>query len=163
GSADSQRLPRDKRFRTEVARLAEPQVDVDIVVRLARDDNAYIACMALAALAQRKDVPADWTRWAMSALRRVDHEVEPFVCAAFVIHAVYPAIGPALPFLDEGVNWQYMARFIRDRRARGERVSAETFRRNVPTSLADDVASFVDRYEDMLGEGFRAAFDEWRR
>src|SRR5262249_50445209 len=96
GSADSQRLPRDKRFRTEVARLAEPQVDVDIVVRLARDDNAYIACMALAALAQRKDVPADWTRWAMSALRRVDNEVEPFVYAALVIHASYPVIGPAL-------------------------------------------------------------------
>src|SRR5262245_51419797 len=99
GSADSQRLPRDKRFRREVAHLADPQVDVDIVVRLARDDNAFVACMALAALAERRDVPAEWTGWAMSALRRVENEVEPFIYAALVIHASYPVIGPALTLL----------------------------------------------------------------
>jgi ATP-dependent Clp protease ATP-binding subunit ClpC len=163
GSADSQRLPMDEQFRTEVARLADPEVDVGAVVRLARDDNAYIACMALTALARREDVPADWTRWAIRALRRVPSDLEPSLYAALAVHAYRPVIGQALALLDEGVNWQYLARFIRDRRAHGESVSAETFQRDVPVQLADTVASFVEQFEDELGEGFRAAFDEWRR
>ena len=104
-------------FKDEVERLAQRELDVDAVMRMSRDTNAYVACMALAALAERDDVPQEWTDSAVRALRRVPNEVEPFVYGALVKHAAYPVIGPALAQLDEGINWQYLARFVRDRRA----------------------------------------------
>ena len=129
---------------------------------MSRDTNAYIACMALAALAERDDVPPEWTDSAVRALRRVPNEVEPFVYGALVKHAAYPVIGPALAQLDEGINWQYLARFVRDRRAGGEPVSVETFRGQVPIRLVPTIESLIESFEDELGEGFRSAFEEWQ-
>ncbi len=160
--ADPEHLPLDDSFKDEVERLARPDLDVDAVMRMSRDTNAYIACMALAALAERDDVPPEWTDSAVRALRRVPNEVEPFVYGALVNHAAYPVIGPALAQLDEGINWQYLARFVRDRRAGGEPVSVETFRGQVPIRLVPTIESLIDSFEDDLGEGFRSAFEEWQ-
>ncbi len=162
GWADPERLPLDKRFKDEVERLAQQEVDVDAVLRLSRDTNVYVACMALAALAERDDVPPEWTDSAVRALRRVPNEVEPFVYGALVKHAAYPVVGPTLAQLDEGISWQFLAGFIRDRRARGELVSVETFRGQVPIRLVPTIESLIDSFEDELGEGFRSAFEEWR-
>lgn len=160
--ADPERLPRDKRFEDEVARLALPEIDVDAVLRLSRGNNAYVACMALAALAKRDDVPQWWTDSAVRALRRVPNEVEPFIYAALVEHAALPVIGPVLAQLDEQINWQYLAHFIGDRQAKGEVVSVETFSGQVPIRLVPTIEQLIDSYDDELGEGFRSAFDEWR-
>ena len=145
GRADPERLPRDERFEDEVARLAQPEVDVDAVLRLSRGNNPYVACMALAALARRDDVPTSWTDSAVRALRRVPNEVEPFIYDALVEHAVQPVIGPVLCQLDEGINWQYLAHFIRD--APGQRRGG--VRRDVPRSSSDSARS-DDRTTDRL-------------
>ena len=79
-----------------------------------------------------------------------------------VKHAEYPVIGPALSQIDEDVNWAELAQFIAARRAAGEEITAETFRRNVPRRLAPNIEAFLDRFEDELGPDFRFAFDEWR-
>ncbi len=76
-------------------------------------------------------------------------------------HADRPVIGSALSQIDEGVSWDALAEFVRDRQQH-EEVTVETFRRNVARRLADDLERFIDRYEHDLGPGFRQAFDDWR-
>ena len=61
-------------FADAVATLADADTDVDEVVTLSHDANGWVAAMALAALAERDDVPADWVAWAQR------NPVRPSVC-----------------------------------------------------------------------------------
>ena len=49
-------------FQMSVSALADPHTDVTEVVSLSRDSDGWVASMALAALAQRNDVPAAGSR-----------------------------------------------------------------------------------------------------
>jgi hypothetical protein len=161
--ADEASLGRDPRFREAEAALASTDLPVEAVLELVRDTDPFVAALGLSALARRPDIPPLWTDWAIRALRRVPSELEPYIFAALEKGASYPVIGPALTQLDEGIRWDYLARFIQRRQAAGETVDVETFRRNVPLRLAEAVESFIDRYEDELGAAFRESFEAWRR
>ena len=161
-TVDASGLQEDPRFVGQVRALAAPDLTVETVLTLAGDPHQFVAALGLSALAARPDVPDDWTNWAIRALKVVPVALEPYVYAALEKHASHPVIGPALTRLDEGVNWEYLAAFIRRRIAGGELVDVETFQRNIPLSLASMLETFIDAFGDTLGPDFRKAFEEWQ-
>jgi ATP-dependent Clp protease ATP-binding subunit ClpC len=159
---DLDTLGRNERFRAAVHELASPSTPVDVAMTLARSTEFAVAALGLTALAERDTVPQEWTDRAISYLRRCPQPLEPLVFRTLVRHASHPVIGSALSQIDEGIQWDALAEFIAARRKVGEVVDVEMFRRNVARRLAEDIERFVDTYEEMLGEGFRQAFEEWR-
>ncbi len=147
-------------FQLGVSALAGPDTDVDDVVTLSRDSDGWVAAMALAALAQRDDVPDEWITWALR------HPIRPSVCEDRLLlrvlarHAVEPAIPSVLAAFDSLRN-DVVAEFVAARVARGEEVGPSSFTR-LSLDDADDVESFIDAFEPELGAGFRASFEEWR-
>jgi Na+-transporting methylmalonyl-CoA/oxaloacetate decarboxylase gamma subunit len=155
-------VEQDARFKRAVADLSRPDVEASVVLTAAKSTSEFEAAIGLTALAARTEIPPGQTNWAVRALGRCPEGLERFLYHLLAKHAEYPVIGPVLSQLDEGVNWVELARFVAGRRASGEEITAETFRRNVPRRLAPNVESFLDRFEDELGAEFRPAFDEWR-
>jgi ATP-dependent Clp protease ATP-binding subunit ClpC len=155
-------VQQDERFKQAVAELSSPEVEGQVALTAAKSASVFEAAIGLTALAARDDVPTGQTDWAIRSLRRCPGELEPFIFRMLLKHAEYPVIGPALSQLDEGISWVELARFIGMRRAAGEEITAETFRRNVARRLAPSIENFLDRFEDELGPDFRTAFDEWR-
>ena len=60
-------------FSDAVELLANEDTPVAGVVELSRDVNGWVASIALAALAQRDDVPYEWVLWAMRNAVRPSH------------------------------------------------------------------------------------------
>ena len=153
-------LESEPAFMLAVSALAEPDADVEEVAVLSRDTDGWVASMALAALAERDDVPDDWLSWAAR------NPVRPSVCEdrlllrALAVHAEQPVIGAALQAL-ESLQDQFIAEFIGERVARGEQVGVETFDK-LSLESADGLESFVDRFEGELGPDFRPSFETWR-
>ena len=147
-------------FQAAVSGLTGPATDVDEVVVLSRDSDGWVASIALAALAERDDVPGDWLTWAMR------NPVRPSICEdrlllrALSIHADRPVIGAVLAVL-ESLRDEIVAEFVRDRLERGEVVDASTFDR-VSLDSADEVGAFIDRFEADFGPSVRQAFERWR-
>jgi ATP-dependent Clp protease ATP-binding subunit ClpC len=147
-------------YELAVSGLADSDASVDDVVTLSRDSDGWVAAMALAALARRDDVPAEWVTWATR------NPVRPSVCEdrlhlrALAAHADRPVIAPVLATL-ENLRDDVVAEFVQDRIARGEVVEVSTFDQ---VSLDDAAAleAFVDRFEGDFGPGFREAFELWR-
>ena len=116
--------------------------------------------MALAALAQREDVPDDWLTWAAR------NPVRPSVCEdrlllrALAVHSRQPVIGAGLQAL-ESLRDEVVAEFVGERIARGEQVDVETFEK-VSLESADGLESFIDRFDGDLGPDFRRSFQTWR-
>ncbi len=147
-------------FQLAVSGLADSDTDVDDVVALSRDSDGWIAAMALAALAQRDDVPQEWVTWAAR------NPVRPSVCEdrlllrSLAVHADRPVIGSVLVVL-ESLRDDVIAEFVQDRIARGEVVEPSTFD-HVSLDNADALEAFVDRFESDFGPGFRRSFEIWR-
>jgi ATP-dependent Clp protease ATP-binding subunit ClpC len=147
-------------FQLAVSGLADPHTDVDDVVLLSRDSDGWVASMALAALAQRSDVPSEWVTWA------IRNTVRPSVCEdrlllrVLAISADRPVIGSVLSAL-ESISDNLVAEFVQDRIAQGEVVDANTFDR-VSLDAAEDIEGFIDRFESELGPDFRRSFETWR-
>jgi hypothetical protein len=74
-----------------------------------------------------------------------------------------PVIGRVLGKLSEEMDWDAMARFVQQRRARGETVDVGTFRGNVPPGNVELLEAFIKRFETYLGDDFRGYYEEWRR
>ena len=72
-------------------------------------------------------------------------------------------IGRVLGKLSEEMDWDAMARFVQQRRARGETVDVGTFRGNVPPGNVELLEAFINRFETYLGDDFRGYYEEWRR
>jgi ATP-dependent Clp protease ATP-binding subunit ClpC len=157
-----ERFERDPDIAAHVDRLTRPDVPLDAVLALTGSETSAVAALGFFALAHRDDVPREWTTRAISTLASCDAVLEPFVYRALLENAGYPIIGPALCKLDEGINWEALARFVEARMRAGEHVDAETFRRNVPLRMIGSVESFIDRFEPYLGGDFRVACEEWR-
>jgi ATP-dependent Clp protease ATP-binding subunit ClpC len=147
-------------FKTGVEALRDEDTPIDEVVRMSRDADGWVASMALAALAERDDVPDEWIAWAARNPARPSNCEDVLLLRALARHAETPVIGSALAAL-ESVRDEHVAEFVRVRRERGEPVDESTFR---GTSLedAERIEAFADRFEDELGPEFRAAFEEWR-
>ena len=150
-------------FEQAVERLADADTLVDDVVRLARDHNGWIASMALAALAERGDVPADWPEWALRHVRRPSYCEDRLQLRALARHSELRSIGPVVAEV-AGLPDDAVVDFVRARIEQGEKVDVDTFRGHVklPTGDEDPVGEFVDRYGADVGERFVTAFDEWR-
>ncbi len=95
---------------------------------LSRDADGWVASMALAALAERDDVPDDWVTWAMRSPVRPSLCEDRLLLRALAVHADRPAIGSVLAVL-ESLSDDIVAEFVADRTARGEVVDASTFDR----------------------------------
>jgi ATP-dependent Clp protease ATP-binding subunit ClpC len=147
-------------FEQAVVALAEDDVPVDEVAQLSRDGDGWVASMALAALAERDDVPGDWVAWATRHPARPSNCEDVLLLRALARHATTPVIGAVLPAL-ESIRHDVVAEFVGDRIASGEQVDIDTFSK-ISLEQIDDLESFVDRYEAELGPGFRASFEKWR-
>jgi ATP-dependent Clp protease ATP-binding subunit ClpC len=162
GDISVERLDRHRRFQRHVARLSQPDIPFEELVQLARSANLALAALGLSAIARRDDVPEKWTSDAIRSLTSAPFMIEPFIYRALVEKATQPVIGPVLSKLSDETDWDALARFIQQRRAKGEAVDVETFR-SVPAGLVASVELFIDRYETYLGDDFRGYFEEWRR
>jgi hypothetical protein len=146
-----------------VERLSRPDVPFKEVAQLAQSATPGIAALGLSAIALRDDVPEKWTDDAIRSLTSCDYWIEPFVYRALLEQATKPVIGPVLGKLSEENDLDALARFIQQRRERGEAVSVDTFRGSVPPGLVEPIEQFINRYETYLGDDFRGHFEEWRR
>ena len=148
-------------FAEAVATLADVETDADEVVTLSRDANGWVAAMALAALAERDDVPADWIAWAQR------NPVRPSVCEdrlllrALATHAEQPVIAPVLPVTLGTLRDDVVAEFLESRIGAGEVVDDTTFNL-VSLDKADELEAFLDRFEHDLGADVRSSFECWR-
>ena len=147
-------------FQGAVSTLADPDTDVDEVVTLSRDSDGWVASMALAALAQRDDVPGDWLTWAVRNPVRPSFCEDRLLLRALSAHADRPLIGAILTRLED-LRDDIVAEFVADRIANGEAVAATTFEK-VPLEGADGVEALIDRFEADFGPGFRESFERWR-
>ena len=153
-------LEAEPAFQLAVSALADADTDVAEVVTLSRDADGWVASMALAALAQREDVPDDWLTWAAR------NPVRPSVCEdrlllrALAVHSGQPVIGAGLQAL-ESLRDEVVAEFVRERISRGEQVAVDTFDK-VSLETADNLEAFIDRFEGDLGPDFRRSFETWR-
>ncbi len=147
-------------FAHAVAALGDDEVSVEQLVALSRDRNGWVASMALAALEQREDVPGEWVTWAARHPARPSYCEDLFLLRALAKHAEGRVIGAPLSAL-ESIRQDLVADFVRRRRQRGEPVDPRTFD-GISLEQADDIESFIDRYEDELGPTFRGAFGKWR-
>lgn len=143
-------------FQRGVAELAADSTSVDKAVSLSRDSDGWVASMALAALAERDDVPDKWVTWATRNPARPSNCEDTLVLRALARHATAPAIGSVLPALGS-IRDDVVAEFVSDRLASGERVDMATFEK-VSLEQIEDLESFVDRFEDQLGPEFRTGF-----
>ena len=148
-------------FSDAVELLADEDTPVDDVVALSRDGNGWVASMALAALAQRDDVPDEWVLWAMRHPGRPSNVEDAFLLDALATHALEPVIGAVLPALGS-IKSEAALEFVRKRFERGEVVSTATFER---ASLDDEdqinaIEAFIDTYERELGPDFRKSFEQ---
>ena len=153
-------LEAEPAFQLAVSALADADTDVAEVVTLSRDADGWVASMALAALAQREDVPDDWLTWAAR------NPVRPSVCEdrlllrALAVHSGQPVIGAGLLAL-ESLRDEVVAEFVGERISRGEQVDVDTFDK-LSLETADNLEAFIDRFEVDLGPDFRRSFETWR-
>jgi ATP-dependent Clp protease ATP-binding subunit ClpC len=151
-------------FQQGVERLADEETPVDDVVRLARDQDGWVASMALAALDQRDDVPDDWAGWALRHITRPSHCEDALQLRALARHAEGRTIGPVVAAVG-GLRDVPVLEFVQNRIEQGEKVDVDTFQGHVELPGPNDedpVGEFVDRYGPEVGDRFIAAFDEWR-
>jgi ATP-dependent Clp protease ATP-binding subunit ClpC len=147
-------------FRSAVAILVDDDTDVDEVVALSRDADGWVAAMALAALAERDDVPAEWVAWALR------DPVRPSVCEdrllfrALSRHTDRPVVGLGLAQIGT-LRDDVVAEFVRDRLARGEAVGPGTFDA-ITLDATDGVEAFLYRHEPDFGPALREGFEHWR-
>ena len=150
-------------FRRHVERLSRPDIPFKEVAQLAQSASAGVAALGLSAIARRDDVPEKWTDDAIKSLSSSDWWVQAFVYRALVEQAKKPVIGPVLAKLSDETDTDSLARFIQQRRERGEEVGVDTFRGSVSPGLVEPIELFINRYETYLGDDFRGHFEEWRR
>jgi ATP-dependent Clp protease ATP-binding subunit ClpC len=164
GSPDADRLAGDEAFSRAAALLADPAVPVDVVVELpARGDDLVLGCIALAALVQREDVPAQWTDAAIRRLRHAPRVEQRFIMRALARRASRPVIPSILSQLDEDLPRDWIAQFISQRLAAGEEVDEESFHGHVPVSLAPEISAFLEAEDEAIPDRLREAFENWRR
>jgi ATP-dependent Clp protease ATP-binding subunit ClpC len=158
-----ERLDGKRSFRNHVERLRRPDIPFKEVAQLAQSATPGVAALGLSAIARRDDVPERWADDAVRALPSTDWWVQAFVYRAVLEQAEKPVIGAVLAQLSEETDTDALARFIQQRRERGEAVGVETFRSTVPARLVEPIEQFINRYETYLGDDFRGHFETWRR
>jgi ATP-dependent Clp protease ATP-binding subunit ClpC len=161
-AAEPEELDEDETFLSAVEALASSDLSANEVLKLARDGNEYVSCIALAAVDARGSVPPELETWAWKALRKSTSAQDEYIFRA-LLHADAPLIGKALISVERGVSGAVVARFVTARRARGEQFDLDAFRDTVPRHFADELRQLVESYPDELWPGFGQLFDAWLR
>jgi ATP-dependent Clp protease ATP-binding subunit ClpC len=147
-------------FAEAVARLEEPRQPVDVLLRLTRDGDRWVSRLALGALASRDDLPEDWPTIAVRRLPEAPYD-HCWLYLRTLERVPGPVIGLVLSHVNDVLHGD-AAELIAARIESGrETVGEETFTRHVPLRLADDIAAFLDDYDDVI-PSVRPVFEEWR-
>src|SRR5215510_14397995 len=136
-------LDANRGFQRHVERVAQSDVPFQEVAQLAQSGSPGIAALGLSAIAKRDDVPEKWISNAIRSLASCPYFLEPFVYRVLLEQAKEPVIGRVLAKLGEDMDWDAMARFVQERRERGEVVDVGTFRGNVPPSQVETLELFI--------------------
>jgi ATP-dependent Clp protease ATP-binding subunit ClpC len=160
---DVDQLEANRGFQRHAGRLSEPDIPFQEVAQLAQSGSPGIAALGLYAIAKRDDIPEKWISNTIRGLPSCPYFLEPLVYRVLVEKETKPVIGRVLGKLSEEMDWDAMARFIQERRARGETVDVGTFRGNVPPAQVETLEAFINRFETYLGDDFRGFYEEWRR
>jgi ATP-dependent Clp protease ATP-binding subunit ClpC len=160
---DVDALEGQEEFRQAVVALADLVVPVETLVRLARDDDLFVVCIALAALEHRDDVPVEWSDTAIRRLRHASHVEQFFLLRALARLAHRPLIASILSQLDENVPRDWVASFIQQRLAVGEEVDEESFEGRVPIRLIPLIGAFLEEEQNGIPADVREAFEAWQR
>jgi ATP-dependent Clp protease ATP-binding subunit ClpC len=156
-------LDANGRFQRHVERLSRPDIPFEEVAQLGQSGSPGIAALGLSTIARRDDVPEKWISNAIRSLPSCPYFLEPLVYRVLLEREPKPVIGRVLGKLSEEMDWDAMARFVQQRRARGETVDVGTFRGNVPPANVELLEAFINRFETYLGDDFRGYYEEWRR
>jgi ATP-dependent Clp protease ATP-binding subunit ClpC len=141
-------------------RAAERAAPVEELTRLGRDADRWVSRLALAALAGRSDLPADWSSLVVRRLRQAPYD-QAWLFLRSLEAVPDPVIGPVLSQL-EYVQPRDVAELIAARVAAGrEQVDEETLRRNVPLRHAGLIEAMIDDADDLVGF-LREPFEAWR-
>ena len=115
--------------------------------------------MALAALAQRADVPGRGSRGRCAI--RFDRLCEDrLILRAVSTHADHPAIGSVLPFLGSLQN-DVVAEFVEAPTRAGRARRPDVFDK-VSLDAADEIEALIDQFDAELGPPLRDSFETWR-
>jgi ATP-dependent Clp protease ATP-binding subunit ClpC len=160
---DVDQLEANRAFQRHVTRMSESDIPFPEVAQLAQSGSPGIAALGLYAIAKRDDIPEKWISNTIRGLPSCPYFLEPLVYRVLLEREPKPVIGRVLGKLSEEMDWDAMARFVQERRARGETVDVGTFRGNVPPAQAETLEAFINRFETYLGDDFRGYYEEWRR
>ena len=83
-------LEAEPAFQRGVEELADEDTPVETVVPMTRDPSGWVASMALAALAERDDVPEEWVTWALRHPARPSNVEDALLLRALAKHATGP-------------------------------------------------------------------------
>jgi hypothetical protein len=135
-------LSANRGFQGHVERLSRSDVAFQDVAQLAQSGSPGIAALGLSTIARRDDVPEKWISDAIRSLPSCPYFLEPLVYRALLEREPKPVIGQVLGKLSEEMDWEAMARFVQERRARCEAVDVGTFRGNVPPGHVEVVEAW---------------------
>jgi ATP-dependent Clp protease ATP-binding subunit ClpC len=159
-------LADDEEFVRTSRRLADPEVDTEIVERLARSSSPIVAAMANRALARRSTVSEEWRVWAMRRLKHAYAGELCFILEAIERHVEPPLLARVLAHADDDWSWGWcldvISQFVERRVRAGEAPGAADFDAVTPSS-EEVVAKLVGELEGVLPATSVRAFDEWRR
>jgi ATP-dependent Clp protease ATP-binding subunit ClpC len=156
----------DAAFEAAVSRLVVKEMGGAAAVRATRDPDPIVASIGLSALARRPKIPLEpglddeFTTWLVSHLASCRPEIEPLVYGALMAQATRPVIGAVLCKIDDGIEYEPLADFIRDRQS-VEQLTTKTFQGQVPYGHIPTLAAFLEVYGSVVGDDFRAAFEAW--
>jgi ATP-dependent Clp protease ATP-binding subunit ClpC len=150
----------DELFRTAVRELASRKPAMDDLVRLARENRVWVSKIALAAMAERDDVPESWRSTVMRRVNAASYDHAGLFLRSLE-RAPGEVIGPALAKADQVLPAD-VALLIKARIEAGrEKFDLERARKNVPRAVRSEMETLTDEYHDYLPASFLEVLVEW--
>jgi ATP-dependent Clp protease ATP-binding subunit ClpC len=155
-----------KDFNDGVWFLCQPKFSVADLLAYYHDVNMLVACMALEALARRRDEGADLLEPLLSGLNSVLYWTRYYALRALNALIEQPIVVQVLMRVDsswmEYVPQGYLQEFIAQRVARGEVPVFGEALDEIAEYQAGTVAYLLSNFQSDLPASFVAEFDEWK-
>ena len=159
---DAADLDDDDTFESAATTLAESNMSGNDLLALCHDRDELVTCIALAAVGQRRHVPAKFEQRAWRTLKNTTGAQDTYIFRALLKHGTPPLIGRALATVEQGVSHELIAWFVAERLLAGERFDESVLDASVSPHLVEDLDELVDAHQDVLGADFRRTFAAWR-